>query len=105
MEFHIGKKKLVTSQSLASQCNDNDILFIRKICTYNIIWNERKYECPYYTNIYVSTLLSYFLQKRDISYDTSDKNKFYFDNWSDTQLIPVEGISQELILRCSTSIL
>ena len=46
MEFHIGKKKLVISQSLASQCNDNDILFIRKICTYKIIWNDYKIYFP-----------------------------------------------------------
>ena len=69
------------------------------------MWNDRKYECLYYTNIYVSTLLSYFLQKSHVNLDTIRKYKLSFDSWSDTQLIPVEGISQELILRCSTSIL
>ena len=90
-------------QRIQHQCQDGDVLQIRKGFRYKINWNNQIFECIYYTNIPFESLLLYFLTINHVINDTSYKSNFYFDGVQRNAVIPFQGVSGVLVVKFNGS--
>ena len=95
--------KVQKDQRIHHQCQDGDVLQIRKGFRYKINWNNQIFECIYYTNIPFESLLLYFLTINHVINDTSYKSNFYFDGVQRNAVIPFQGVSGVLVVKFNGS--
>ena len=98
--FFNRNRKVNTDERIQYHCQDGDILHLSKVFRYYIYWNGQAYQCLYYTNISFETLLYYFLTVNHIITGTSNKNDYYFDGVLQNALIPIQGESRVLEIKC-----
>lgn len=101
--FFNGNKIINKNQAIKDQCQDGDILHIRKEFQYKIQWNSQTYDYSFYTNITYGELLQQFLTAYHLASDAASKNAFYFAGVSTSAQIPFQGVPNVLFVKSRQS--
>lgn len=103
--FH-NSRKINQFEPISSQCKNNDVLLLRKIFAYQVVWKGQGYQFRYLTNTLYSKFILRLLNNFKIPQEEHSKYVLQIG----TQLIdasflfPLEGISEDIHLLESQGI-
>ena len=84
-----------------SQCNSGDIVCIRQVYTYTVVWNGKEHKFLYYTNIPSSIFLSGLLTDLSLQNTDIEKYRLFLKNQlvSVDYQFPFDGVSDVIYLE------
>lgn len=96
--FHKDSRTINQFEPLGSQCRNNDVIKLRKIFSYKIVWKGHRASFRYFTNVTYSNFIMQLLNYQKIPQEESSKYRLQIGGQTVTPsfLFPVSGISEDI---------
>lgn len=96
--FYTDSRTINQFEPLGSQCRNNDVLRLRRIFLYKIVWKGRRTSFRYFTNVTYSNFITQLLTFQKIPQEAFPNYRLQIgDQTVNTSfLFPVSGISEDI---------